>query len=282
MSTPIGSTRVVAVIGSPIRHSLSPVLLNAAFGAAGLDWIDVALEVAPGDAARALDGMRALGIAGFSVTTPHKEAVARLCDHLSPDAELLGAVNCVHNIDGVLTGHTTDGDGFVSSLAADGIDPSGRACVVVGAGGAARSIVLSLVRAGASSVVVANRTLATAERLVSLVGGTSSACWLADASPVLSAADLIVNATSVGMGSTADAHVPFDPSLVHDGQMVVDIVYRPLETPLLRLAAERGARAVNGVPMLAHQAARQFEIWTGIAAPIDAMLEAVAPHLRNR
>lgn len=281
MSTPIGSTRVVAVIGSPIRHSLSPVLLNAAFGAAGLDWIDVALEVAPGDAARALDGMRALGIAGFSVTTPHKEAVARLCDHLSPDAELLGAVNCVHNIDGVLTGHTTDGDGFVSSLAADGIDPSGRACVVVGAGGAARSIVLSLVRAGASSVVVANRTLATAERLVSLVGGTSSACSLADASPVLSAADLIVNATSVGMDSTADADVPFDPSLVHDGQMVVDIVYRPLETPLLRLAAERGARAVNGVPMLAHQAARQFEIWTGIAAPIDAMLEAVAPHLRN-
>ena len=281
MSAPTGSTRLVAVIGSPIRHSLSPVLLNAAFVAAELDWIDVALEVAPGDAAPALDGMRALGIIGLSVTTPHKEAVATLCDRLSPDAELLGAVNCVHNVDGVLTGHTTDGDGFVSSLVADGFDPSGRACVVVGAGGAARSIVLSLVRSGATSVVVANRTVATAERLVSLVGGTSSACSLADAAPSIAAADLVVNATSVGMGSTSDAEVPFDPSLAHDGQMVVDIVYRPLETPLLRLAADRGAQTVTGVPLLAPRAARPVAIWTGATAPVDAMLAAVAPHLRN-
>ena len=280
MSAPTGTTRLAAVIGSPISHSLSPVLLNAAFSAAGVDWVDVALEVAPGDAQRAFEGIRALGISGVSVTTPHKEAAATLCDRLSPDAERLGAVNCVHNVDGVLTGHTTDGVGFVSSIAADhGFDPSGRDCVVVGAGGAARSIVLALVRAGSSSVVIVNRTVENAERLAASVGGSASHRSLADAGPAISAAALVINATSVGMGAPDPAAMPFDVADLHEGQLVVDIVYRPLETPLLRAAAGRGAITANGVSMLAHQAARQFEIWTGLDAPVDAMLAAVSSHL---
>ena len=243
MRAPTGSTRLVAVIGSPIAHSLSPVLFNAAFEAAGLEWVDVALEVAAGDTARALDGMRALGIVGLSVTTPHKEAAAALCDALSPEAELLGAVNCIHNVDGVLTGHTTDGDGLVAAVRIDhDFRVAGRRCVVLGAGGAAASVVLALVRAGAASVTVVNRTRERADRLVALVGGSAAA--------------------------------------LHAGQLVVDIVYRPLETALLRAAAARGAATSNGVSMLVHQAALQFEIWTGAKAPVDAMTAAVAPLLR--
>ena len=280
MRAPTGSTRLVAVIGSPIAHSLSPVLFNAAFEAAGLDWVDVALEVAAGDTARALDGMRALGIVGLSVTTPHKEAAAALCDALSPEAELLGAVNCIHNVDGVLTGHTTDGDGLVASVRIDhDFQVAGRRCVVLGAGGAAASVVLALVRAGAASVTVVNRTRERADRLVALVGGSAAACAPGDAGPALAEAELVVNATTVGMSSSDDA-MPIDPSSLHAGQLVVDIVYRPLETALLRAAAARGAATSNGVSMLVHQAALQFEIWTGAKAPVDAMTAAVAPLLR--
>src|SRR4051812_36773358 len=148
-------TRLAAVIGSPVRHSLSPAIHNAAFEAAGLDWHYVAFEVAPGDCARALDGMRALGIAGLSVTTPHKDDVARLVDERSDDVTALAAVNCVVLLpDGGVRGENTDGPGFVAGLRDAGVDPAGRRCCVLGAGGAARAVVLALARAGAADVAV--------------------------------------------------------------------------------------------------------------------------------
>ena len=274
---PTGQTRLAAVIGDPVRHSLSPTLMNAAFAASGLDWTYVALEVSANRLPDALVGVRALGIAGLSVTMPHKESAAACADLLSSTAERLGAVNCLVNEDGVLIGHNTDGEGFVRSLRHGfGFDPSGRRCVVFGAGGSARSIILALADAGATEIVVVNRTLSRAERAAALAGDRGEVVALDGVRSDLVDADLIVNATSVGMGQPSPADMPFDASVVHSGQLVVDIVYSPLETPLLALSRSNGATVANGVAMLAHQAAVQFELWTGTDAPIDVMLESVA------
>ena len=258
------STRVAGVIGSPVRHSLSPALHNAAFAAAGLDWTFVAFDVAAGRAGGALEGMRALGLAGLSVTMPHKDDVARAVDERSAEAELLGAVNCVVPIGGGrLRGENTDGPGFVASLRDVGVDPAGLRCCVLGAGGAARSVVLALARAGAAEVAVVNRTESKAAAAVALAGSAGRL----GASP--GDADLVVNATSVGMG--AGGGLAVDPALLGAGQVVVDLVYEPRETPLLRAARGAGATAVGGIGMLLHQAALAFELWTGEAAPLQAM-----------
>ncbi len=270
-SNPItGQTRLAAVIGHPVGHSLSPRIHNAAFAATGLDWVYVALDVAPGEAVAALDGMRALGIAGLSVTMPHKDAVAAAVDELTPEAAALGAVNCVVNRDGHLIGHNTDGDGFVRGLRADlGFEPVGRHCVVVGAGGAGRAVVLALVRHGAERVVVINRDQRRATVAAGLAGDRGAVGTVAD----LAAADLVVNATSMGMG--ADGSLAFPVEGVPEGAIVVDLVYDPPVTPLLLACERRGIRATNGLGMLVHQAAVAFELWTGVPAPIEAMTQAV-------
>jgi len=275
MDAPTGSTRLAAVIGSPVRHSLSPRLHNAAFAATGLDWVYVAFEVADGDAAAALEGMRALGIGGLSVTTPHKEAVARACDRLSDDAAVLGAVNCVVPDGDQLVGHNTDGPGLVAALAADGVVVTDEPCVVLGAGGAARAIALALSRAGAAEVAVVNRTAARAEQAVTPLAGRGRVVAPHEVADSLAAAAVVVNATTVGMGAPGPDDVPVDPTPLHAGQVVVDIVYRPLETPFLAAARARGARVANGVPMLVHQAAVAFELWTGVPAPVEAMSRSV-------
>ncbi|MDG1464443.1 MAG: hypothetical protein P8Q20_05060, partial [Acidimicrobiales bacterium] len=166
-----GASRLAAVIGDPVRHSLSPTLLNAAFAEAGLDWHFMALEVAEGRSDEALDAVRALGLAGLSVTMPHKAAVAAAVDHRTEQAEVLDAVNCVVVEGGRLVGHNTDGDGFLDGLRHDtGFDPAGRSTVVIGAGGAARAVVLALARAGAAEVAVVNRTASRAEVAAGLAG----------------------------------------------------------------------------------------------------------------
>jgi shikimate dehydrogenase len=265
-----GATRLAAVIGAPVRHSLSPAIHNAAFAATGLDWVYVALEVAPGDCARALDGMRALGLGGLSVTTPHKDDVAALVDEASPAVAALGAANCVVPLpDGRLRGENTDGDGFVASLADAGWDPAGRRCCVLGAGGAARSIVLALARAGAGEVVVINRTPAKGQAAAALAGAAGR---VGDASEAVAEAELVVNATTLGMGS--DGRLPLDPRLLRPGQVVADIVVHPVVTPLLAAARERGCTTVDGIGMLVHQAAIAFRAWTGVEPPVAAMAAA--------
>jgi shikimate dehydrogenase len=269
---PGGATRVAGVIGDPVRHSLSPVLHNAAFRALGLDWAFLAFPVASGQAAPALLGMRALSIDGLSVTMPHKTDVAALVDRLSPRAERLGAVNTVAWEGTALVGHNTDGPGFLDSLRLDhGFDPAGRRCVVVGAGGAGRAVVLALADAGASAVVVVNRSPHRATAAARLAPG------VARVGPVeeVSGADLVVNATSVGMGRTGE-DLPIEPDLLQAGQVVVDIVYHPAVTALLREARARGATTVGGLGMLVHQAAHAFRLWTGEDPPLEAMSAAGA------
>lgn len=274
-----GRTRVAAVIGHPVRHSLSPVIHNAAFRALELDWAYLAFEVAPGEARQALDAMRVLGIEGLNVTMPHKAEVAAAVDRLSPVAASLGAVNTVVRHGDELVGDNTDGDGFLAALEDDGFDPAGCRCVVVGAGGAGRAVVHALGRAGAADVAVVARRPEAAEAAAALGGRTGGPDDVA-------AADLVVNATPVGMAGVTDLHherqVPFEPGLLRAGQLVVDLVYEPLMTPLLQAARKQGAAATNGVGMLLHQAALAFEQWTGQPAPLPAMSAALLAELARR
>jgi len=263
-----GTTRLAGVIGAPIRHSLSPAIFNAAFEACDLDWVYLAFEVGPGDAQLALDAMRALEIGGLSVTMPHKDAVAELVDHCTPEAAALHAVNCVVATGDGLVGENTDGPGFLDALRIEtGFEVGGRRAVVMGAGGAARAIVLALSRAGAAEVSVVNRTADRAEIAASLAGPVGRVST-ADA---IETADLVVNATSVGMG---DGLTPFDVGRLTAGQVVADVVYHPSPTPLVAAARERGVLAIDGLGMLVHQAGHAFRLWTGVEPPIGAMTDA--------
>ena len=274
---PVATTQVAAVIGSPVRHSLSPVLHNAAFRALGLDWAYLAFDVAPGQAAQALVGMKALGIAGLSVTMPHKQDVARAVDELSPAAAKLDAVNCVVVRDGRLVGENTDGVGFLRAFEEEfDQKAAGLRFVVVGAGGAARSVVLSLAQTRAAEIVILNRSAGAAEVAAQLAG----ACGRVGRMEDLTEADVIINATPVGMASTnSGGAVPFDPNLFRPEQVMVDLIYHPLETPILAEAKRRGLRTGNGLGMLIHQAGVAFEHWTTVGAPIDTMRGAALKHL---
>ena len=263
-----GETRIAAVIGSPVRHSRSPAIHNAAFAATGLDWVYVALDIAAGRGADAVRAAATLGFAGLSVTMPHKADAASACDVLTPAAAALSSVNTVVvREDGTLLGDSTDGEGFLRSLADAGLDPAGRSVLLLGAGGAARAVAAALVGRGAA-VDVAARRAESGAALVAAVPGVRPADWPTGAP---AAVEIVVNATPIGMGD--DSRVPIPPA---PDQWVVDLVYHPLETPFLRAAREVGASTVGGLGMLVHQAALAFEQWTGVAAPLDAMRAAAS------
>jgi shikimate dehydrogenase len=268
-----GATRVAGVIGHPVAHSLSPALHNAGFASLRLDWVYAAFDVAAGSAVAALAAMRTLGLGGLSVTMPHKEAVAAAVDVLDPAAAALRSVNTVVALpDGRLAGHSTDGDGFVASIREAGVDPAGRPVAVIGAGGAGRAVVEALRRAGAAEIVVINRSSQPAEVAAHLAGERGRVGGPAAAREC----DIVVNATPIGMG-TGD--VPIDVSLLHDPQVVVDLVYHPLETAFLAQARARGARVIDGLGMLVHQAALQQELWLGTLADTGVMRAAALRQL---
>lgn len=283
MLIPIGldpDTEVAAgVIGYPVRHSLSPVICQAAFNKLGLDWIYAAFEVPSGEAAQALDHMRTRGMAGLSVTMPHKADVAAAVDELSPAATALGVVNCVGRDGDRLIGHNTDGAGFCDALRADGVDVASAGCAVLGAGGAARAVVAELARRGAAEVAVIARRPERAASAAELAG---SAGTVADPGDV-GRYRLVVNATPVGMAETEGAgSLPLDPDLLHPAQHVAELVYNPLQTPLLAECRRRGVPASTGVGMLVHQAAHAVRIWTGAEPPVDAMTAAATAALARR
>ncbi|MBA3653194.1 MAG: shikimate dehydrogenase [Actinobacteria bacterium] len=264
------------MIGDPIRHSLSPILYNAAFRELDLDWAFLAFEVVTGEGAAAVDSARVLGLDGLAVTMPHKAAVVPALDRLSPTAAALGAVNVVYRQGSELVGESTDGAGFLDALRGDeGFDPTGRTFAVVGAGGAARAVVRAVAEAGASEVIVINRSLERATAAAALAGGLGRVGTEQDVSDV----DAVVNATPLGMNHLAG--LPVDPDLLKPGQLLVDLIYHPPITPLLAEARARGVTAVNGLGMLIHQAARAFRLWTGSEAPLDTMSAAAIAALAH-
>lgn len=271
------------MIGHPIEHSLSPAIANAAFAEMGIDWAAVAFDVPEGGGAAAIAGAAALGLRGLSVTMPHKDVAAATVDALTPAAAALGAVNCVAIEAGTTTGHNTDGDGFVASLRAEAhVDPAGLVCAVVGAGGAARSIIRALTDAGATEVLVVNRTASSAHRAAEVAPGSARVASAAD----LADAAVVVNATSVGMADPQrpeqQAALPFDPATLRPGTLVADVVYHPRRTALLSAAEAAGLPTLGGLGMLVHQAAVALEIWTRTPPPIEAMTAAAEAALAAR
>ena len=272
------ATRVVGVIGDPVAHSRSPVMHNAAFAAARLDWVYLAWRVRVADLPAAVAGLRALGVQGFNVTVPHKAAILPLLDEVDEEAAAIGAVNTVVCRDGRLRGENTDAGGFLRSLEALGLPPKGLQVVLLGAGGAARAVGYALVRAGAAALHVANRTEGRAASLaaelasqgqteVSAGGLEGVALWRA-----LIGADLIVQATSAEL-SGGGLPVPLDR--LPPGRVFYDLAYGPAAAGTLAAVRRRGLRAVDGEEMLLHQGALAFTRWTGREAPLDAMRAAL-------
>lgn len=252
------------VIGMPIRHSLSPAIFTAAFAATGLEWTYEAFEVPAGEGAAFVSRSRS-ELTGLSVTMPHKEAVLPALDDLSDGARALGAVNCIAFARGRAVGHNTDGPGLVDSLVLDeGIELDGMRALLLGAGGAGRAVARALGAAGVGLVVV-NRSPDRAAEAARLAGPSARVGTMAD----LAGADLVVNATSIGMAGDPASPVP--AGALERRHVVVDLVYHPAVTPLLAEAARVGARPVGGLGMLVHQAAHAFRLWTGLDAPVPAM-----------
>ena len=258
------------MLGWPLDHSLSPVIHNAAARAAGLDLVYLAFPTPPESLEAAVAGLGALGAVGANVTMPHKEAVTEMLDDLHPDAAAIGAVNTIVAGPSGLTGHNTDIEGFERFLVEDaGLRPEGLDVVVIGGGGAARAMIRAAEKMKAGAISVAARDEAKAQAVAGLVGGASTVAW-SDAAAAAGHADLVINATPVGMAG--EDLLP--DAVFRSGQTVVDLIYSPPSTPLVERARRAGADAWGGLGMLIHQAAASFELWTGVAPPLDAMSAA--------
>ncbi len=278
-------TRVYALIGDPIEHSLSPLMQNLAFRLLGLDCIYLAFRVKPEELGWAIKGIRALGVSGFNVTVPHKVAVIPFLDEVDHSASDVGAVNTVTNRGGRLVGHNTDGSGALAALSDEGVDLKGKKVVILGAGGAARAIAFATAHA-AGSLVIMNRTTSKAEELSSDLKKRYRKLIEArklsneTLSEELVDAEVLINATSVGMSPRTEESL-VNRHMIRPKTTVFDIVYNPLETKLISEAKAAGAKTIGGAKMLVYQGALSFEIWTGIKAPVDEMLKAVIRRLKE-
>jgi shikimate dehydrogenase len=280
-----GKTVLCGLIGDPVEHSLSPAMHNAAFRALGLDYVYLPLHVRSEDLAAAIKGARAFNIRGLNVTIPHKVEVMALLDEIDPLAKQIGAVNVLLNNSGRLTGYNTDAQGFLHMLSGYGIEPQGKEIVVLGAGGAARAICFALASSGASLTIL-NRTAAWAQDCADAISkafGTQINALKLDRENLayaLQGAGMLVNATSAGMLPDAGA-TPVDRDLLGPHLTVLDIVYNPIQSKLLKEAAKSGAKTINGLEMLVWQGALAFERWTGHQPPLDIMRKAAAAALRH-
>jgi shikimate dehydrogenase len=278
------TTRLCAVIGNPVEHSLSPAIHNAAFEALGLNYVYVAFRVE--DIAGAMAGLRALGnFRGMSVTIPHKVSVMRYLDVIDEVTASIGSVNTVSKEDGILKGASSDGPGAAKALEGHGVDISGKRVLLLGSGGAARAISFTLAsREQAPSLTILGVVPQELEKLVADLRERTPARVssenLNDASlrKHVGDADVIIHCTPVGMSpKTEETLVPKE--LLHAGQAVFDIVYNPRKTLLLREAEAAGCVIVPGLEMFVNQAVVQFELWTGRAAPVEVMRKVVERHL---
>ena len=282
-----GQTRIVGVIGDPVQHSRSPQMHNAAIVERKLDYVYVPFHVRSGELREAIEGFKALNVLGVNVTIPHKQTVMPILDDVSHEATLIGAANTLIFCDGRVSGDNTDAQGFLRSMTEEGIDiPVGGSAVVLGAGGAARAVVVALALSGLGLITVANRTGWKAiqfEKDLATISETEiSAVDLASnqLNSAIRSADLLVNTTSVGMQETDQLLI--DPDSLNPGTIVYEIVYTPLETPLLRVAREKGCQTIGGIGMLVHQGAIAFEKWIGIVPNVETMRIALEQSLYQK
>lgn len=284
-----GTSKLVGLIGWPVKHSLSPSMHNAAFIALNLNWAYVPLPVQPNQIESALRGLAALNFVGVNVTVPHKQAVMRYMDGLNDAARIIGAVNTVHLKDGKFFGYNTDATGFLNSLLEVGCNPKGSRVAVLGAGGAARAVVYALATAGAQTVTVFNRTAERAAFLVEDLAETFEEGHLKFA-PLTNEAlaalddhvDLVINTTSVGMSPDVES-CPWPSEVsIPNRAAFYDLVYNPLETTFLARAKAAGNPTIDGLGMLVHQGAAAFKVWTDRHPPVEAMRAACLAGLTNK
>lgn len=282
-------TKKLGIIGYPIGHSISSVFQQAALDHLAIDATYHAWEVKPDKLAEFLQDIRSPEIMGINVTVPHKETVIPHLDQVDDWATTAGAVNTIVNRKGTLTGHNTDGSGFVRALRfAAGFDPQGSKALILGAGGAARGVILALIREGVGQLIIANRTSAPAHRLTQMARDNGLMARFISLDPkslgtAAAVSDLIVNCTSIGMVHGSDENGSLlSWEQIPATSMVNDLVYNPLETPLLREAARAGASTLSGIHMLVYQGAASFEMWTEREAPVVVMLEAATREMAVR
>jgi shikimate dehydrogenase len=280
-----GKTRVCGVIGDPIEHTLSPIMHNAAFSALKLDYSFLAFKVKPTELENAANGMRALNIRGLNVTMPHKSAILKFLDRVDLSAQIINSVNTVLNRESKLFGFNTDGVGALKALRENGVELKGRKVLLLGAGGAARAIAYAMAKE-ADELAVLNRTLKPAQDLAKLLEKLANKKIFAgsltpkEIQQNLQDSDILINATSIGMKPKAEESV-VAPKFLRSNLAVMDIVYNPTETKLVKEAQAVGAKVVSGVEMLIYQGAASFEIWTGKPAPVEVMRQAALNHLQK-
>jgi shikimate dehydrogenase len=288
-----GATALVGVLGDPVRHSLSPAMHNAALGELGLNWVYLALPTPAAQLATVLEALRAVECRGLNVTLPHKQAVARLCQELSPLAERVGAVNTLIPLaQGGWQGTNTDVEGFLAPLR--GPTWAGREALVLGCGGSARAVVAALVELGLPRIRVAARRREPLERFVADCRAWAPQLepleWAAPLVPALDTAALVVNTTPVGMASASDAssagRCPLteeELAALRPGATVYDLIYTPRPTRLLEAAAARGCPTIDGLEMLVQQGAAALRLWSGIAeVPVATMRAAALRQLETK
>ncbi len=281
-----GRTKVIGIFGHPVEHSFSPAMHNAAFRCLGLNYVYVPFPVKPENIGQAVEGIRALNLAGVNVTIPHKTAVLEFLDEISREAQLIGAVNTIVNRGGVLKGYNTDAPGFLKSLQLDrGVTPQGKRILLLGAGGAARAVSIQLALAGAAHIIITTPIPGEVESFRDTI--TESAKTMVtevlwdenEISGFLGETDILINATPLGMHPNKGAMPPVRITDLPRSALVCDLIYNPRETLLLQKARENGLPVLNGVGMLLYQGAIAFELWTSSQPPLDVMKNALEAEL---
>lgn len=278
-----GHTQLTGLLGSPVAHSISPMMHNEAFAQLGLDYAYLAFDVNEEELETAIEGLRAMKVKGFNLTMPNKNRMCRLCDKLSPVAQITGAVNTVVNENGIFVGHTTDGIGYMESVKEAGVNIIGEKITVLGAGGAATSIIAQAAFDGVTEISIFNQKSKSYERMEGIISQLTEQtnCKLNlftyDSQDILrkelAESILLVNTTPVGMAPNIEDSLITDTTMFHSKLTVSDIIYNPEETKFLRLAKEAGCKTFNGLHMLLYQGAAAFKLWTGQEMPIEIIKE---------
>lgn len=277
-----GSTRLIGLLGNPVKHSKSPHMHNLCFEKLGLDYVYMAFGIQDNLIGKSVDAMRILNFKGFNVTMPHKQRVMDFLDEISEDAKIIGSVNTVVNNNGRLIGYNTDGRGFVKALEEEGQGFKDEKIIIIGAGGASKSISIQLAFDGAREVVLFNRTTHKAQEISDIINKempNSKARALELDEKILKKelkdSKVLINATSIGMKDTIDKSVITSPNILHKDLFVADIIYAPSKTKFLFQAEEVGCRTMNGTSMLLYQGALAFKMWTGKDMPIEDVKERI-------
>ncbi|ADG13325.1 shikimate 5-dehydrogenase [Methanocaldococcus infernus ME] len=273
-------TKLVGLIGHPVEHSLSPVMHNAAFKDKNLNYVYLAFDVKPERLRFVVDGAKALGMVGFNVTIPHKVEIIKYLDQLSEEAKLIGAVNTVKIEDDIAIGYNTDGIGARRALEEEIGKVKDKKIVIFGAGGAARAVAFELAKD--NFVVIANRTLEKAKKLAKEIEEKlNREVGYSDLNVDLEDVDIVINATPVGMYPNVNEKPIVSKERLRKDMVVMDLVYNPLETTLLKEAKKVGAKTIDGLGMLIYQGAEAFKIWTGVEPNIEVMRESILKVLKN-